>query len=172
MSQVVGGLRERYDRAYGDRELVRRIVRRFRPERRRMALVAALILCDSALTVTRSLLIARSIDVALARPAVGSILALAAAILASGLLSWALEYARKRAATRATGGVILQLRLDAFKAAIGHDMVFYDENATPRIVSRITEDTQDLAQAVSLTTSLIGQVLLIAVFSAVLVTID
>ena len=69
MSLVVGGLREKYDRAYGDRELVRRIVRRFGPERGRMALVAALIVCRSALTVARPLLIARCIDVAVTRPA-------------------------------------------------------------------------------------------------------
>ena len=67
---------EQYDRSYGDRALIRRIVRCFAGERKRMALVAALILLHSLLGTAIPMLIAQSIDVAASSPTPGAVLAL------------------------------------------------------------------------------------------------
>jgi ABC-type multidrug transport system fused ATPase/permease subunit len=40
----------------------------------------------------------------------------------------------------------------SFAATIRHDLSFYDEHPSGKIVSRVTSDTQDFAEVVNLTT--------------------
>jgi len=94
------------------------------------------------------------------------------AVLFSSALSWVLNWARRRLAARAIGDLVLNLRLDAFRAAAAHDLSFYDEFKTGRIVSRITSDTQEFAQVITLVTDLASQVLSVVVLSAVLIMIN
>ncbi|HSJ55935.1 MAG TPA: ABC transporter ATP-binding protein, partial [Anaerolineae bacterium] len=49
---------------------------------------------------------------------------------------------------------------------------FYDEHPSGKVVSRVTSDTQDFSEVASLTMNLISQVLLVAILSVVLVTIN
>ncbi len=67
---------------------------------------------------------------------------------------------------------MLQLREDVFAATVRHDMSFYDEHPSGKIVSRVTSDTQDFAETVNLTLNLISQVLLVLILLVYLLTID
>jgi ATP-binding cassette, subfamily B, bacterial len=162
---------EQYDRSYGERALIRRIARCFAGERKRMALVAALILLYSLLGTAVPVLIAQSIDVAASSPTSRAILTLSIAILASGTLSWVVNRSRQRVSAQATSNVVYRIQLEVFKATIYQDMSFYDRTASGQIVSRVTSDTQDLSQVVSLTMNLISQVLLIGILTGVLFSI-
>ena len=55
---------------------------------------------------------------------------------------------------------------------MARDMSFYDEYPTGKIVSRVTSDTQDFANVVTLTLNLISQVMLVAVIFSVLFFIN
>ncbi len=66
---------------------------------------------------------------------------------------------------RVVGNVVLHIREDVFAATIRHDMSFFDEHPSGKIVSRVTSDTQDLSEVVTLTTNLIGQVLMVLLLS-------
>ena len=173
MGFILGGLdTESYDRSYSDRELIRRIIRYFRPEGKRMMLVAGMVFLNSAFNTARPLLISRGIDMVSADPQTPSIVLLSAAILAFGALAWAFNFWRSRASARAVGNVVLQLRQDVLKTVTEHDMSFYDENSSGRIVSRVTSDTQDFSQVVTLVMDLISQVLLVIILLIVLLTIN
>ena len=71
-----------------------------------------------------------------------------------------------------TGDVVLELREDAFDAVMARDMSFYDEYSTGKIVSRVTSDTQDFANVVTLTLNLMSQFLLVVIIFAILFTIN
>ena len=173
MGFILGGLdTESYDRSYSDRELIRRIIRYFRPEGKRMMLVAGMVFLNSAFNTARPLLISRGIDMVSADPQTPSIVLLSAAILAFGALAWAFNFWRSRASARAVGNVVLQLRQDVLKTVTEHDMSFYDENSSGKIVSRVTSDTQDFSQVVTLVMDLISQVLLVIILLIVLLTIN
>jgi ABC-type multidrug transport system fused ATPase/permease subunit len=62
---------------------------------------------------------------------------------------------------RVVGDVIVKLRDDVFAATVDHDLSFYDETASGKIVSRITSDTQDFSNTVTLTLDLVSMVLLV-----------
>ena len=73
---------------------------------------------------------------------------------------------------RVVGDVVLKIREDVFAAAIRHDMSFYDEHPSGKVVSRVTSDTQDLSDVVTLVTNLVSQVMLIAFLSIWLLNIN
>lgn len=173
MGFILHGLdTESYDRTYSDRELVRRIVGYFEPERRRMILVATMILLNSGFNTARPLLITRGIDMLAAGPTTRAIVLLSLTIMTLGAVAWILNFWRQRASATATGNVVLKLRQDVFKTVTEHDMSFYDENSSGRIVSRVTSDTQDFSQVVTLVMDLMSQVVLIVILLIVLLFIN
>ena len=89
-------------------------------------------------------------------------------VLIIGVLNWIGNLVRRRLTAIVTGDVVLALRSDAFNASVKHDLSFYDEFKTGKIVSRITSDTQEFAQMVTLVTDLISQVLTVLILLPIL----
>ncbi|PKO20701.1 MAG: ABC transporter ATP-binding protein [Chloroflexi bacterium HGW-Chloroflexi-1] len=175
MGFILDGLdTEAYDRNYSDRELLVRVLRYFRPHRRQIALVAVAIALNSAAGTGGPILISKGIDVlreAQDAPT-GIMLLFTGGVLLLGALAWGFNFIQQFFAARVVGDVVLKIREEVFDATIQHDLSFYDEHPSGKIVSRITSDTQDLSEVVSLTTSLLSQVLLVAILSAWLLSID
>jgi len=173
MGFILDGLEsEGYDRSYSDRVLMRRIVGYFRTEWKRMLLVAGAIVANSLFNTARPLLITRGIDTLAGNPSPQGIAWLSLAIAALGVLAWLLNFWRQRASSRATSNVVVRLALDAFRAVMQRDMSFYDENASGKIVSRVTSDALDLGEVVSLVMNLLSEFLLVAILVVVLLTIN
>ncbi len=59
----------------------------------------------------------------------------------------------------------LTLREDVFKATIKHDLSFYDEHPSGKIVSRVKSDTQDFSNIATLVMDLLSQGLLVVILS-------
>lgn len=168
---IMGGLNaEEYDRSYSDRELVRRIVAYFRPQRQRMVLVTAMVLLISLLGTVTPIVISRGIDQLDQNPQLQWLLAFAAAVTVLGALNWAFSFVQQRFSARAVSDVVLALREDAFRAVMRRDLSFFDQHASGRIVSRVTSDTQDFATVVTLTIDLLSQLVLVVVISAVMLS--
>ena len=173
MGFILDGLdTEAYDRNYSDRELVRRIVSYFRPHTWRMILVAAMIALNSAAGTGGPIIISKAIDVVEVNPSVDVMLLMAGGVLLMGAAAWVFNYIRRMYSARVIGDVVLKLREDAFDATIGHDLSFYDEHPSGKIVSRVTSDTQDFAAVVTLVMDLISQVLLVVILAAWLFSIN
>jgi ATP-binding cassette subfamily B protein len=163
---------EAYDRQYSDQELLRRILRFFTPHRRRVIGVGALIATLSLLGAAQPIVVSRGLDLLVQSPTLHLILALVAIVLVIGVANWAGTWLRRRLTVRIIGAVVLTLRQDAFQASMHHDMSFFDEFQSGRIISRITSDTEEFSQVVLLVTDLIGQVLLVAILTVVLFTVS
>lgn len=169
MGFIMNGLDvENYDRTYDDRELLKRVLRYFRPKFAAMALVAVMIVLHSLTQTAMPLLISWGVD----RIEEGTVAdigwILTAGILAAGVLGWVFNFFRQWYSAKVTGDVVLDLREDAFDAVLDRDMSFYDEHATGKIVSRVTSDTDDFATVVNLTMNLLSQVLLVGFITGLL----
>ena len=70
------------------------------------------------------------------------------------------------------GDIVLALRVDAFQASINHDLSFYDQFSSGRIVSRITSDTREFGQLVVLITDLVSQIVQALILLVILFTIE
>ncbi len=164
---------EAYDRTYSDCELLGRILSYFRPEARRMLLVAGVVVLASLVDTSLPIFISRSLDFLRGGPMQFAQLALVAGgVLLIGGLSWTLNYVRRSNSAHAVGNVVLQLRQDAFDAVLKRDLSFYDQFASGRIVSRVTSDTQAFSQVVVLTMDLLSQLLLVGLLVGYLFTVN
>ncbi|HEY73379.1 MAG: ABC transporter [Anaerolineaceae bacterium 4572_32.2] len=173
MGFILDGLdTEAYDRNYSDRELVIRIVGYFRPHARQMVLVALMLVLNSAAGTGGPILISKAIDMVAANPAFNIMLLMAGGVLLMGAAAWVFNYVRQTYSARVIGDVVLKLREDVFEATVGHDLSFYDEHPSGKIVSRITSDTQDFCTVVTLVMDLLSQVLLVVILAAWLCTIN
>jgi ABC-type multidrug transport system fused ATPase/permease subunit len=173
MGFILDGLdTEDYDRNYSDRELLGRIIDYFRPHAGRMVLVAAMVTLSSAAGSGAPILISNAIDLLAQNPTTGTILLTTAGVLLLGTLGWIFNFARQMYTARVVGDVVLKLREDVFNATVHHDLSFYDQHPSGKIVSRVTSDTQDFAQVATLTMELISQVLLVILLSIWLFNIN
>jgi ATP-binding cassette, subfamily B, bacterial len=173
MGMLFDGLdAEAYDRSYGDRTLLARIVRYFIPAKRQMQIVAGLVVCSSVMDTVIPLSLARGVDGLSRSRTLAAAGILVAVILLAGMLSWTFNFIRQWYTARAVGDVVLQLRLDAFNAVLDRDLSFYDEYPSGRIVSRVTSDTQDFSNVVTLSLNLVSQALLMVIVTVVLFVID
>ncbi len=174
MGFVLDGLEgEAYDRKYGDRQLLGRINHYFRPYVRQIVLVAVLIVLGSGTMALLPVLTARAIDTVVGQGLTGpeALRAsgwLIATILAAAGLAWLFNFLRQIATARVIGEVILKVREDAFDAVMARDMSFHDEFNSGRIVSRVTSDTHDFSNVVTLVLNLLSQLLIVAIVFIVL----
>lgn len=168
---------ESYDRSYSDRELLRRISAWFRPWGWHLLAVALLIVSNAAMLALIPILTARVIDLIGgadlgARGAFAAALPLLSFMLAAAFLAWLFNFFRQRLTARVVGEVVLTIRAEAFDAVLAHDMSFYDEFSSGRIVSRVTTDTYDFTNVVTLVLNLLSQLLLVSVIMVVLLIIN
>ncbi len=173
MGFILDGLEtEAYDRNYTDRELVSRIASYFQPYKNQMILVAIMITLNSAAGTGGPILISRAIDLVAVNPSTEVILLLALGVLLLGAAAWGFNYVQQLFSARVVGNVVLKLREDVFHATVRHDLSFYDEHPSGKIVSRVTSDTQDFSGVVTLVMDLLSQVFLVVLLSVWLFTIN
>ncbi len=91
-------------------------------------------------------------------------------VLVIGVVNWLLNWARRILTVRVLGDVVLAMRTDAFRAVMSHDMSFFDQFQSARIVSRITSDTDEFSRVAVVLTDLLSQVLLVIILLAYLFT--
>ena len=148
---------ESYDRSYSDRELLRRIWQLFLPYKRRLFWIVTLLLSLSGSSAAIPLLVSRSLDLMAGTPGNRDIYWLSGAVLLAGFFTWGANWLRRRLTVRVVGDVVYTIRTTSFAAAAEHDLSFYDQYSSGKIVSRITSDTSEFGQLVTLITDLISQ---------------
>ena len=175
-----GGLNaEQYDRQYTDRQLVGRISEYFEPQKKRLGLVSGLVVAIAGVGAMLPVVVSRGVDLvadAFQGDSLGGTLSVTNIILLIGLALffvgvgiWGLNWVRRALVVRSVGDVVLKLRAKAFHAAAEHDLSFYDQFSSGRIVSRITTDTNDFGQLVVIVTDVSAQMFQAIILGVILV---
>lgn len=160
---------EKYDRQYTDRELTRRIVGYFQSQKARLAWIVFLVIALAGIGAALPVIVARMLDSIKTNPNIQSIILVCFVVLLIGIALWGLNWARRSLVVRAVGDVVLDLRTRAFRAAAEHDLSFYDQFSSGRIVSRITSDTNDFGQLIVIITDVSSQIVQALILAVVLV---
>lgn len=173
MGFIMDGLdAEAYDRTYDDRVLLQRIIAYFRPELRRIFIVATMIVVAALVDVGLPILISRGIDQIPGAQGLGDLAGITAAITLLACSSWLFNFVRRWQSSIAIGNVVLKVREDAAAAVFRRDMSFFDVIPSGKIVSRVTSDTQAFSNVVTLFIDLISQLLLVVLLIGYLLTVD
>lgn len=163
---------EAYDRSYSDRQLVGRIFKYFRPQFGRLGFVAVVIVAASLVDTGLPIVISRGIDQISRDRSPGTVLQVAIIMTLVACLSWVFNFFRRRVSAQVIGDVVLKIREDAFDAVTQRDLSFYDAYPSGKIVSRVTSDTQQFSQTISLIVDLLSQLLLIVLLMGYLFSIN
>jgi ATP-binding cassette subfamily B protein len=149
---------EAYDRTYSDRELLRRMLAYFLPYRRELVIASISILIIGVGGAATPILVSEGLDLVTGLSSQEVMRNLTALLFALGILVWGANWVGRRLIQRTVGDVMLDLRRKAFTASVEHDLSFYDEFSSGRIVSRTTSDTEEFARVVVLVTDLTSQI--------------
>jgi ATP-binding cassette, subfamily B, bacterial len=165
---------EKYDRQYSDRELTRRIVAYFKPQRKRMSIIIVLVVAISAVSAALPVVISRVVGFIASQPdpSLQAVMLVGLGVALVGTANYGLNWARRSLTVRSVGDVVLTLRTQAFRAAAEHDLSFYDQFSSGRIVSRITSDTNDFGQLVVIVTDITSQIFQAVLLGVILVRTD
>jgi ATP-binding cassette subfamily B protein len=169
MSILAGLAADKYDRSYDDRALFQRAGHYFKPHRRRLTVIVALVIIFAAIGAGIPVVMSAGVE-ALSTDNQGLLIAVIVGLGLIAACDYLLYMTRRRMTARLVADIIAQMRKDAFDAAVARDLSFYDDNKTGKVVSRITTDTQELSQVIVITLDIIVQVLeFVLVFIALLV---
>ncbi len=173
MPFILDGLdTEDYDRTYKDRELLGRIAGYFRPYRRQILLTSLMLTLNSAAGTAGPILISKALDLVKKNSSFHVLLLLSLGVLMLGVFAWGFNYIRQVFAARVVGDVVLRLREDVFNSVVHNDLTFFDRHPSGKIVSRVTSDTQDFSDVVTLVLDVISQILLVLLLAIWLFTIN
>ncbi len=163
---------EGYDRQYSDRELARRMAGYFSPYRVRLIVVVIAIAIIAITGAAIPVLVARGLDVLAQNITTLALIILPGLVFLASVVSWGTNWIRRRQVVRIVGGIVLDLRTEAFQSSTAHDLSFYDEYASGKVVSRITSDTQEFGQMIVLITDLFSQIAEAIILGVIMILID
>ncbi len=163
---------EKYDRRYSDRQLFNRLGRYFGAHRAMVIKMALAVLGITAVSLAEPLLMSYGLSQATRSPTTAAIFGLAAILFMGAMLNFLMSRLRRRTGARLIGAIVGELRDEAFRATIRHDMAFFDEFQSGKVISRITNDTQEIASTTSLLFDLISQFTTLLVLIVVLLRIS
>jgi len=164
---------EKYDRQYSDKKLFGRILDYFKTQSKKLLVVLITIIIRSVIGAYTPVIVAKGLDqVTQESISTQYILTLAGIILAMGVLSWLANMLSRRYSARAIAEMIQRLSTDAFNASVRQDLSFHDSFSSGKIVSRITSDTREFGQLVTITTDVLMQLISSIIIAVVLFRAD
>ncbi|MDY6872339.1 MAG: ABC transporter ATP-binding protein [Chloroflexota bacterium] len=160
---------EKYDRQYSDKILFSRIIDYFKMQSFRLIIIALMIVLRAGIDAVTPVVVARGLDrVTQQTITLQFILILSGITLGLGVISWAANLLLRRNAARTIAELIRKLATDAFKASVRQDLSFHDYFSSGKIVSRITSDTREFGQLITLTTDVLMQLISSIILAVIL----
>ncbi len=161
---------EKYDRQYSDKKLFQRIFDYFKTQTNKLFIVSGTILLRAIIEALLPVIVANGLDRATQQEITNEfIYTLSGIVLAFGVLSWLANFIRRRFSARAIAELIQIFASDAFEASVQQDMSFHDNFDSGKIVSRITSDTREFGQLVTLSTDVLMQLITSIILAVILI---
>jgi ATP-binding cassette subfamily B protein len=161
---------EGYDRKYTDKDLIKRMVSYFKPYAASLVIIGFFLFLTSFASAEIPIFVSKMIGQLEDKITMKQAFILGGTVAGLGTLVWGANWIRRRMTGRILAEVVFRIRSDAFKASANHDLSFYDEFSSGKIVSRITSDTREFGNVVALVADLTGQVTQVIFMSIVLLT--
>ncbi|KUK95678.1 MAG: putative ABC transporter [Anaerolineaceae bacterium 46_22] len=160
---------EKYDRQYSDRKLISRIFDYFKNQSKRLIIIGISIVLHSVIEAYMPVIVANGLDRVTQETITNKyVFTLSGIILLLGVLSWFTNLLRRRYSARTIAELIRELATDAFQASVRQDLSFHDHFQSGKIVSRITSDTREFGQLITLSTDVFMQVITSVILAVVL----
>jgi len=166
MGWIFEGLERSDDeRRYGDRELIRRSIKRLSPYRRQIAISSATTMVLTIIGLVLPLIFANLILVLtvtdLSTVSTGAVFIAGALYLILFVSSWIGDYTINVQVAKLVPYFMVTLRGDIFDALQKQDMKFFDKHRSGKLNARVSSDAADYGGAVSIVLTVVGQFFII-----------
>ncbi len=160
---------DKYDRQYTDGYLYRRIGSYLKGFRRELTIIFAGLAVLSLVSSFQPVWFSNAIDELRLGDETSAITLLVVALTMTAFLQYGVNWVRRYLMAKVIGSVVASLRKDAFHAAVQRDLAFYDNNKSGKIVSRITNDTQEFGEVAVIASDVVTQLISLIVLFVVLI---
>lgn len=158
MAGIMAGLTaDKYDRQYSDGYLLRRVAQYFKPHRKRVIGVVIVLVIFALIGALIPVINSTGINLLESNAPDATVIGLVVGFFILMVFDYFMYWARRWLMVTIVSDVISQIRKDAFAAAVRRDLAFYDENKSGKIVSRITNDTQELNTVIMFSSDVVTQ---------------
>ena len=147
---------ETYDRQYTDQQLAKRALVYFKPHKKNLLIITITVIIMALVAAAQPVIISNGLDAA-SNHQDNTIYYILGLLFLIAITNYVTNLFNRYALYNMLADIIVHLSEDAFHSAIYHDLSFYDEIITGKIVSRITSDTQEFGNIVSIIADVITQ---------------
>ncbi|MHA1853325.1 MAG: ABC transporter ATP-binding protein, partial [Candidatus Heimdallarchaeaceae archaeon] len=150
-----------FDKRYGDVELIKRFFKYLAPYIFKLVLIVIGILSIAVLTVFPPTMVQKAFDLLEASSKWQAVFpyALGYVLLLVGI--WILQVIIAIIVVKLTQQIIKQIQMDTYISLQEHDLAFFDKQSTGQIMSRITNDTQELSNMLNIIAQFISNALVL-----------
>ncbi|HUT80238.1 MAG TPA: ABC transporter ATP-binding protein [Candidatus Bathyarchaeia archaeon] len=150
-----------YDRIYSDKELLSRFWKYLISYKRQLIVVIFLILALAGLNIVPPLMVQRAYDKLELSNEWKMVAPNAIAYVGLSLLLWVLQVIQNVIIIIITQKVIKRIQMETYNSLQEHDLAFYDKQATGEIMSRLTNDSQELNEMINVVAQFISNFVIV-----------
>ncbi|MHA1124389.1 MAG: ABC transporter ATP-binding protein [Candidatus Heimdallarchaeota archaeon] len=152
---------EKFDRQYSDKELIKRFIRYILSYRLQMVLITLTILALSGISIVPPMMVQTAYDILGTNGTWLDVAPYVIAYVGLSLLLWVLQVIQGVVVTIVTQKVIKRIQMEMYTSLQEHDLSFYDVQATGKIMSRLTNDSQELNNMITVVAQFISNFVII-----------
>ncbi|MHA1667496.1 MAG: ABC transporter ATP-binding protein [Candidatus Heimdallarchaeaceae archaeon] len=145
-----------YDKEYSDIELLRRFFKYLSPYLLMLVFIILAILLSSVLTIFPPTMVQKAFDALEASATWERVLPFTIGYVVLLLLLWLIQVVLGILTTIVTQRIIKQIQIETYISLHEHDLSFFDKQSTGQIMSRITNDSQELSSMLGVISQLIS----------------
>ncbi|MHA1504238.1 MAG: ABC transporter ATP-binding protein [Candidatus Heimdallarchaeota archaeon] len=152
---------EKFDRQYSDKELIKRFIRYLFSYRLQMVIITLTILALSGISIVPPMMVQTAYDILGVNGTWLDVAPYVIAYVGLSLLLWVLQVIQGVVVTIVTQKVIKRIQMEMYVSLQEHDLSFYDVQATGKIMSRLTNDSQELNNMITVVAQFVSNFVII-----------
>ncbi len=152
---------EDYDRTYSDMQLIKRFYTYLVEYKRSLIAIIGLIIGLALVNLIPPVLVSESFDALKENKTWDDISIYVIGYVLFSVAIWILQVITNIRVTIITQRVIKRIQQDTFESLQEHDLSFFDKQATGKIMSRLTNDSQELNQMIGIVANFISNFFII-----------
>ncbi|MHA1911638.1 MAG: ABC transporter ATP-binding protein [Candidatus Kariarchaeaceae archaeon] len=158
---VENGHQEDYDRPYTDMELIKRFYTYLIEYKLSLIFIISLIIGLALVNLVPPILVSESFDALKENKTWNDISIYVIGYVVFTTVIWILQVITNIRVTIVTQRIIKKIQLETFESLQEHDLSFFDKQATGKIMSRVTNDSQELNQMIGIVANFISNIFII-----------
>ncbi|MBD3189577.1 MAG: ATP-binding cassette domain-containing protein [Candidatus Heimdallarchaeota archaeon] len=153
--------KEDYDRQYGDIELIKRFWKYLTAYKLQLVIIIITILTISGISILPPLMVQYAFERLEMSEEWLVIAPYAIAYVGLSIFLWILQVIQNILVTIVTQKIIKRIQMETYKSLQEHDLSFFDKEATGKIMSRLTNDSQELNNMISVVAQFISNFVIV-----------